>query len=1579
MASTDDRIVAMQFDNKAFEERVASTISSLDKLQKSISSMDAKKGFEDLSRAASGFNLDGISHAVEDIGSKFSAMGVIAFSVLNNIASRAVDAGISLAKSLSLDQVLSGFQEYETNLNSIQTVLANTRRDGTTLDDVNAALNQLNEYSDKTIYNFGQMARNIGTFTAAGVDLDTSVASIKGIANLAATSGSTAEQAATAMYQLSQAISTGTVRLMDWNSVVNAGMGGEVFQRALFETGKSLKAIPGVPIGQTFEEWTSHGNSFRSSLESGWLTSKVLTTTLQGFTGDLTEAQLTSLGYTKEQAAEFMEIGKTAQDAATKVKTISQLISTIKESIGSGWSTSFRLVVGDFEEARGILTLFSETLNGIAAKSADARNALLQGWHDLGGRNLLIESIVNTFRALAKIINTVKSAFHDVFPPLTAQRLFDLTKSLRDFTERLDLGQEKLSQIRHIFVGFFSALSIGWEVIKEGIGFFKGLFDGIQIFDQSNGGALGFFSDLADKVNRLNQTLVEGGGIKQFFEDLPATFSKFIGELNFDNVITKIRELFTQIKAEIVGIFTGEGGAAGGDNPILPSAFADSVSGIIDRLKERFGFLEGIITAIGDFFDWLKGKTVIITTALGDFATFLKEQFAGVPQAVADILAQTDYNQALDTLNVGLFGGFLLLFKNFSTTLGNFGGVFGDLKKALSEMTGVLQAMQTKLKAEALLDIAKALGVLTASILVLSLIDSAALSKSMGALAVGMIELVGAMTALNTIISSPTDAAKLGVLATGLTLLAGALLILAVASKLMATMDWEELAKGLTGVAGLLVAIVAAMQLMPDDAKMIRTGLGVIGLAIGMNLLAGAMKIFATMNWEEMGKGLTGVAGGLVSIVLAMNLMPDKVKLIGIGFGIVEIAFAMNLLAGSMKIFATMNWEEMGKGMASIGAALVVIAGAMQIMPSGLILQGAGLLAIGVGLTQIAIAMKSMGGMDWIQIARGLAGMAGALGVLALAGYAMEGAIPGAIAIGIMALSLGKIADVIKSFSGIKWGELLGGVGKLAVVMAALALGSLAMGPAIPVMLGVGAALVLLGAGIALFGLGANLLASAFAIIATAGTQGVAVLLEALDGLIERLPDIIKALADGFIGLAQQILAALPGLISKLGAIIGALLRVIIDNIPKFAEALLTMIHSGLQVVRDAVPDFVATGFAVLIAFLTGIRDNIGEITKLVGEIIINFLRALALEVPGIIDAVYDLIIVIIKGVIAKLVDIANYLIPKGLELLEGLWNGVKEKAKEVAAWFTDLPGEVVGWIGAVLGTLLQKGKDLIQGLWNGASNILSSFTTWVKNIPGLVVDWIGDVAKRLMAQGRDLIQGLWDGVKEIWESVKGWFTGLPANVGEFFSDAVNWLFDAGKKIIQGLWNGMKNVWNEVTGWLGSIAGWTVGLKGPPAKDAVLLVENGMLIMQGLHEGMKTGWNTTTKWLKSLDPADHMTALDDKFTSGINSAITSAAKAFSQMDEFTPTITPVLDLSNLKNGATAINSALGLGTSESALALAMQVQNGSVSSEDQAQKQTILQFEQNNYSPEALSTADIYRRTRNQVSMAKIQLGLVPA
>ena len=381
----DQRVVEMRFDNSHFEKNVSTTMSTLEKLKQKLNLSGASKGLDDINASAKNVNMNGLGSAVETVTAKFSALQVMGVTALANITNSAVNAGKNIVKSLTIDPIKSGFEEYETKMGSIQTILANTEHQGTTLNDVTRALDELNTYADKTIYNFQQMTKNIGTFTAAGVDLDTSVRSIQGIANLAAVSGSTSQQASTAMYQLSQALATGTVKLQDWNSVVNAGMGGKVFQNALIRTAAMMDGAAKDVQAWQKKNIDAYG-SFRESLTRGeWLTSEVLTRTLEQFTMAAEEGSkeweefkksLTESGYTEAQAEEILKMANTATDAATKVKTFTQLLDTLKESAQSGWAQTWELIVGDFEEAKAFFTDLSDLFGGMIGKSADRRNSL---------------------------------------------------------------------------------------------------------------------------------------------------------------------------------------------------------------------------------------------------------------------------------------------------------------------------------------------------------------------------------------------------------------------------------------------------------------------------------------------------------------------------------------------------------------------------------------------------------------------------------------------------------------------------------------------------------------------------------------------------------------------------------------------------------------------------------------------------------------------------------------------------------------------------------------------------------------------------------------------------------------------------------------------------------------------------------------------------------------------------------------------------------------------------------------------------------------------------------------------------
>ena len=545
--TVDQRVVEMRFDNSQFESNVKTSMSTLERLKQALKLPGASKSLEGVSSAAKKVDFSGMSKGIETVNAQFSNMQVIGMTALSNITTAAMQAGSNLVKSFTIDPILNGFQEYELQMNSVQTILANTASKGTTMAQVTAALDELNEYADMTIYNFGEMTKNIGTFTAAGVDLDKSVAAIKGIANLGAMSGSTSQQVSTAMYQLSQALAAGRVSLMDWNSVVNAGMGGEQFQNALKRTAENM--------GHDVDGLIKKYGSFRESLTRGqWLTADVLTETLNQISGAYTEAELIEQGYTAEQARAITEMATTATDAATKVKTFTQLMSTLSEAAGSGWAKSFQLILGDFEEAKEFFTNVSDYLSEIINNSSDSRNNLLAGAFDSNWKKLTqeVEAAGVPLDTFTDKLKQVAKEAYNIDLDAKIEEFGSLEKAMQNIPQAGDIVISTLKAI----AGTGTDLNKSTEAMTDKLNHFQEVVDDVWIGSYKNGEdrikALtdaGYdYAEVQDLVNKVES------GRKLTLDDLNETQMKAIGFT--DEQVEALKKL--SVEAETSGTSINE-------------------------------------------------------------------------------------------------------------------------------------------------------------------------------------------------------------------------------------------------------------------------------------------------------------------------------------------------------------------------------------------------------------------------------------------------------------------------------------------------------------------------------------------------------------------------------------------------------------------------------------------------------------------------------------------------------------------------------------------------------------------------------------------------------------------------------------------------------------------------------------------------------------------------------------------------------------------------------------------------------------------------------------------------------------
>jgi tape measure domain-containing protein len=1314
MSSIDERVVRMKFENAQFSAGAASTLKQLDQLKAALKLEGASQGLSEVSGSLGRLSTAGAQEQVGALSAKFSALQVAAITALSNVVNKAVNAGLQLAHSLSFEPIMAGFHEYETNLNSIQTILANTGLKGAEgLQKVNDKLNDLNHYADQTIYNFSEMARNIGTFTAAGVTLDVATNAIKGIANLAAVSGSSAEQASSAMYQLSQALAAGKVTLEDWNSVVNAGMGGKVFQDALIETAR----VHGVAVDQFIKD----EGSFRLSLQKGWLTSGILTETLSKFTGELTADQLKSMGYNQQQIAGILEMGKTATDAATKVKTMTQLLDTLREAVGSGWAQTWQIVFGNFDEAKSLFTDVSNTLGGMIQNSAKARNELLQGWKDLGGRQALIDGISNAFHALLSILQPIGQAFREIFPATTAQQLYNMTVAFRDFMAKLKLGSDTANNLRRTFAGFFAILGIGWELLKAGIKFF---FDLIGKMTGAGGGLLAFTGNVGDFLVQLHDAIKSGDAFGKFFSGLGKILQVPI------NLIKKLGELIGKL-------FGGSG-----DVDSVAQSFDKMTSSmtptqrVLDTLRNAYiGFLK-ILDRVGEK----------LNSGARAFVNWAK----GVGEAISGVFSGgLNFDAILGAVNTGLFAAFFVMIKKLISKFKDFkvdGGFLDGIKDAIEGLTGALKGMENALNATALLTIAAAIAVLTLAMIGLSKIDAAGLTRASIAIAVMFGQLAGAFALFNKL-STGGSALKIGVMSAGLILLAVAVDILASAVKKLSGMDWNELAKGLVGLAVTLgILVVASNALDTSTPGMIRAGAGMILLAAAVRILVTSVEALGGMDWATLAKGLTGTAVLLGALALFTKFAEAGKVGISSGVGIILLATALKILAGAVGDFSKYNWEQLARGMAAIAVGLGLIVGAINLIPPGSVLKAAGVVIVAAaleiianavgkmgnlswgeiakGLTVMAVslgaialaigllppssivsaagilivaaaleiladAMKKMGGMSWVEIAKSLVVLAASLVIISAALIVASGTISGSAAILIMAVALSMLAPVLKTLGGMSWSDIAAGLTALAGVFLVIGLAGLVLTPVVPMIAALAVSIAILGVAVFAAGVGVLAFATAMTILAAAGAAGTAAVVALVKGLADALPYVAIRIGEAIIAFAQVIARSGPAMLDAMTTVLEAIIDAIVRLTPKILTTLNTLLFLFLDKMIQSLPKMIDAGFRIANAILTGIAQKLPELIDKGADVVIAFIKGVTNSLPKITLAATMAVISFINSMTAQIRASSGALENAGANLASALIDGV------------------IGGLSRLAGRAAAKAFDVAKGMLNSALGAL--------------------------------------------------------------------------------------------------------------------------------------------------------------------------------------------------------------------------------------------------------------------------------
>ena len=1353
----DQKVVEMRFDNAQFEKNVSTSMSTLDKLKKSLKLDGAAKGLENVNAAAKNFDVSNISNGVETIKAKFSALQVVAATALGNITNSAVNAGKRIVSALTIEPIKAGFSEYENQINSVQTIMANTGEDVST---VNKALDELNEYADLTIYNFATMTQNAGMFTAAMGEgsLEKTMIALKGIGNWAAYAGANTQQMGNATYQLGQALSAGAIRLQDWMSIEKAaGMGGAKYREEFMKTARQH--------GVNIDAMIKKNGSFRESLREGWLTTDIFIETLERFAND-----------------------QAMTDAATKVKTFTQLIDTLKEALGTGWATTWRTIVGDYEEAKELWTSISDVLSEMINNSSEARNKIVGDWAKGGGRTMLVESLKNSFEGLMSIIKPIKEAFREIFPPITAQQLIKITERIRDLTAKFKLNDKQSAKLKSTFKGLFSVIKLGVSVVTK------------------------IISAVATLVGKLF-------GFSGTVLDITGSLGDFISRIATS--ITKAN-LFGKSVDKITG-FLGKA---------------------IDKVKEFTGAITNKIK-LPNYFDKFVNAIKKIGEVISKVAKKVSSVASGIGKAIWDIFLNGGLDNLVGLVNGGIFTSFLLNLKEFSEGLKKFnkeakkevkksGGIKDTIIDVLNSVKTSLEDWQKNIKAGTILKIAIAVAVLAAALLTISKVPVEKLGTSLGAVTALFGETLGALALFDKINGDYNGAFKAVAI---MVAMSASLLILASAVKKLSNLGLDGLAKGLIGISALMYAVVGAAKLMSKGGEDISKGAyQLVIMAVALKIMASACKDLSKLSLEDLGKGVSSVGVILLEFAGFAALMEriDTEELMRSSFSLILIGVAMEIFADACAKFGNMEWVDLGKAGAAIAGilliasrfgklskysgdiknssiSLILIGVAMEIFAdvctkfgqleweqlakagaaiagilmlvndfnsiseeSGddIIKSAISLAIIGVALEILQNALSKMGDISWEEYGKQMAVLGGSLIILSIALIAMKESISGAAALVIASAALAILAGVLAILGVMSWGSIIKGLVAIAGTLAILGVAGYLLEPVIPVILAIAGAVALFGlgclsagAGIAIMSAGLTALAGSLVAVATGIISALTIIVV---GIFKILPSIIEVLTDTIVVICEVITRSASAIGKALKTVILVLVDVLVQCVPEIALGALKLILGVLKALAEYTPQIIDLLFKFLIGLLEGVAKNIPQLIQAAVDILMSFFS-------GVIDALKGIDKeTLIKGVAAvgllaalmAVLAATALLAPAAMLGVIATGAVITELAFVLATlgglaqipgleWFISEGGNLLQKIGTSIGQFI---GGLIGGIAKGAtsslpaiatdlSNFMTNLTPFIdgaKLIDASVLESVGTLAKViLLLTAADIANGI--------------------------------------------------------------------------------------------------------------------------------------------------------------------------------------------------------------------------------------------
>lgn len=1390
--TVDERIVQMTFQNEQFQSKAKDTISTVKKLGEALLFKNGTSGLENIQSAANRFSLTSITDAVSSVKQSFSVMEVAAITAISNIVNKATNAGISLAKSLTVDQIGTGFTKYAEKTQSVQTLVNST---GKSVDEINSYLDKLMWYSDETSYGFTDMTKALSTMVSSGGNIDNLIPMIEGMANSVAYAGKGATEFSRVIYNLNQSYGQGYLSLMDWKSVENAGAGSKQLKQILIDTAEEL--------GTVQKGLMTVGN-FNTELSNKYITSAVMEKGFAKF------ATLTEAAYEAVQKGDY----KTTADAiaaladsydtvavrafksAQEAKSFTEAIEATKDAVSSSWMSTFEAIFGNYDEAKAVWTDLTNFLYDFVVAGAETRVEILETWKSLynpttigegAEANEMLTQTQELFYSLESVALSLKEkiseAWHSIFPTDiegTAQGLFNVISRITDGIWNLNDYISGTSSIYDFFGGtdanrYWNSLADGYETgftsLEE---YNKAYHKAQEEWYHTRGTYQGFeFPDYGTATTALSGVLEVIRAIASALRVVKdyATILWQSGIKPLADSLKPVLEDIFVIIGNIASLFTGKMQDVDSKTESFRSAvlaIKNVLEKIIDVIKSVTGYFRDLTT------EWASGSDTVEKSGeqFSLFKTIL-DGIGAVFRTVANIIS-------------GVKDAFSGLGSVLSNIISKIKEALGNLKSALSDFWSanggnVTDVARTGLGAYFLVS----LGTLFNKIKSFDL-SKLNLSKIFSSLA-GKGSLINSIKeTFSTIKTSLEELCNAKIKTAMIKEIGNSLLKLAASMLILAAIDPERMKQALGGMTAAmleLVSMVAVLSKIQGGKGFKAASLTTLISSLGTALLkiSVALAIMGSIDEQSLGNAVGAMTVILAELAVMCGVLSKLAANKGlkqsknVGKMMSKLGFALIEIAAALKIMSSINSDEMKLALTGFTAVMVelgVFVAALSIVSNkfGKInfkQIGTGMAALGFAMIEIAAAMKIMGTMDWKEMGIALISLFGSLatifgmavGISKLAGAGSFAAISASMLM--LAPSLIVLAGALKIMGTMNWEEM--GIALITLFASLATVFSMAVG--ISKLAGAGSFAVI-SASMLLLAPALLVLAAALKVMGSMSWDEIIRSLVALAGALV----VIGGLSALFGVLSPLMIVFAAGL-----ALVGVACLAAANGFLKMAEAMAVLSLLGPGAFNDMLSmfrEFVGTVIALIPTFILGIVDAVlktaDQLIQLVVEIIRIVCSAINEALPTLIETLW-LIIQQIVDLAVQLVELLcnkfNELFPIIIETLETLCAGLIELAISVIWMIVDALEQngpqlitkavqiVTDMIAALVIALGEAVVTLTDALFTMLIDTINGVADSIRSNAGELGAALGNLASALI---EGIASALWNCVSTLGENLFG-------------------------------------------------------------------------------------------------------------------------------------------------------------------------------------------------------------------------------